>query len=114
MTNYAPGDVLLLAFPFTDQGRAKQRPALVLLDTGDEDVVVARITGATARDQHDVTLLDWEAAGLILPSSARAHKVATVAKSLVRGRLGRLTVRDRDLVRQALQRAFAWVMADPR
>ena len=49
MTTYQPGDVVLLAFPFTDGVRQKQRPALVLLDTGDPDIVVARITGPTQR-----------------------------------------------------------------
>lgn len=44
VTTYQPGDVVLLAFPFTDGVRQKQRPALVLLDPGDPDIVVAGIT----------------------------------------------------------------------
>jgi mRNA interferase MazF len=42
MTTYQPGDVVLLAFPFTDGVRQKQRPALVLLDADNPDIVVAR------------------------------------------------------------------------
>jgi mRNA interferase MazF len=30
MTNYNPGDVLLLPFPFSDISNTKKRPALVL------------------------------------------------------------------------------------
>jgi len=45
MTSFAAGDIVLLKFPFTDAAGSKRRPALVLLDTGDEDVMVARVTG---------------------------------------------------------------------
>ncbi len=43
MKRYQPGEIVLLLFPFTDMGGAKRRPALVLLDTGDIDIVVARV-----------------------------------------------------------------------
>jgi mRNA interferase MazF len=45
MAAYAAGDIVLLQFPFTDTAGSKRRPALVLLDTGDDDIVVARVTG---------------------------------------------------------------------
>ena len=35
-TRYPRGSVVLLAFPFTTGTSAKNRPALVLLDTGDK------------------------------------------------------------------------------
>jgi mRNA interferase MazF len=44
MMRFEPGDLVLLAFPFTSETGAKQRPALVLLDSGDEDLLVARVT----------------------------------------------------------------------
>jgi len=44
MKDYRPGEVVLLSFPFADAAGAKRRPALVILDTGDEDIVVARVT----------------------------------------------------------------------
>ena len=49
MERYRPGEVLLLSFPFADATGAKRRPALVLLDTGDADVVVAILTRFTMR-----------------------------------------------------------------
>ncbi|MGA8346262.1 MAG: hypothetical protein WB773_00450, partial [Isosphaeraceae bacterium] len=43
-TSYLPGDLVLVDFPFTTSGPGKPRPALVVLDTGDADVVLARVT----------------------------------------------------------------------
>ncbi len=63
-----PGDVVLLLFPFTGAEGAKKRPALVLLDTGDDDVVVARITSQIARGDLDVELAQWQQEGLLAPS----------------------------------------------
>ncbi len=37
------GDVILIEFPHTDLRGKSRRPALVLYDTGDQDVWVARI-----------------------------------------------------------------------
>ncbi|MCX6843143.1 MAG: hypothetical protein NTX53_12765 [candidate division WOR-3 bacterium] len=45
MASYSAGDVVLLEFPFTDTSGSKRRPALILHDTGDDDIVVARVTG---------------------------------------------------------------------
>jgi|GEM_PF-3350446 mRNA interferase MazF len=43
--NYQAGDLLLMAFPYVGGAQSKVRPALVLLDMGDEDVLVARVRG---------------------------------------------------------------------
>lgn len=80
--SYHPGEVLLLSFPFSDAIESKRRPALVHLDTGDQDVVVARVTSQSVQTNFDVELIEWQQAGLILPSIVRLHKVATLEKSL--------------------------------
>jgi mRNA interferase MazF len=90
-TTYKWGDVLLVAFPRTDATGTVKRPALVLYDERDEDVMVARVTTQTARSTSDVALTDWKAAGLVAPSVVRLSKVATIKKSLVDKSLGALT-----------------------
>lgn len=102
MTTYQPGNVVLLAFPFTDGVRQKQRPALVLLDTGDPDIVVARITSQPYTMAFDVALSDRAEAGLLLPSVVRLHKLATLEKSTVSRCLGHLSAQDWDRVRNVL------------
>ena len=41
MANFKTGTVVLIHFPFTDGSSAKKRPALVLLDSGDNDLLLA-------------------------------------------------------------------------
>jgi mRNA interferase MazF len=94
MATYAAGDIILLRFPFTDAAGSKRRPALVLVDTGDEDIVVARVTGQLSATPQDVSLDEWKQAGLLLPSVVRLHKVATLQRGLIDKKLGRLAPED--------------------
>ncbi len=94
MASYSAGDIILLQFPFTDAVGSKRRPALVLLDAGDDDIVVARVTGQLSATPQDITLDEWQQAGLLLPSVVRLHKVATLQRKLARKKLGRLTPGD--------------------
>ena len=70
------------------------RPALVILDAGDDDIVVARVTSQQNRNELDIDIIEWEAAGLARPSIVRVHKLATLDKRLVRLRLGALALGD--------------------
>jgi mRNA interferase MazF len=109
MTTYRPGDFLLVAFPFVAGGQSKKRPALVLIDTGDQDVLLARVTTQSYTTPNDVTLHHWSQAGLIAPSWVRLHKLATVDKVLVARRLGQIEPSDRQQVAAVLNRLFgAW------
>ncbi len=94
-TTYQSGDLVLVDFPFTVSGPGKPRPALVILDTGDADVLLARVTTQVQNTPFDVVIADWQQAGLLAPSTVRLHKLATLAKSRVRRHLGSLTGNDR-------------------
>ncbi len=54
MTVHDFGDVVLVDFPQTGQAERRRRPALVILDIGDEDVLLAPITTRerTGRGDH--------------------------------------------------------------
>ena len=107
MINYRPGEVLLVMFPFVQGGQGKQRPALVVADTGDKDVVLARVTTQNHRAAFDVRLVEWKGAGLLAPSVVRLHKLATINKSLIQRRLGSLADTDRHRVGAILPQLFA-------
>lgn len=107
MTTYDPGDIVLVDFPFVSGGQTRRRPALVLLNTGDADVLVARVTSQSRQDAFDVEISDWGDAGLLLPSIARLHKLATLEKSLVVRTLGRLQQADHRAIAAVLGKLFA-------
>lgn len=108
-TAYQPGDLVLVDFPFTASGAGKARPALVVLDTGDADVMLARVTSQAQSTAYDVMLAHWQQAGLLAPSTVRVHKLATLAKSRIQKRLGSLSTTDRQQVASALHRlAASW------
>ena len=106
MESYRPGEIVLREFPFTDTSGMTRRPALVMLDAGDEDIIVARVTSRVSRDEFDIELNDWDTAGLLTPSIVRIHKLATIEKRLVERRLGILSVGDLDRVRETAHRLW--------
>ena len=87
MTKYKFGDVVLVVFIQTD-GKRKQRPALVVLDTGDDDIVLAPITTTERRGKGDYKIKDWRHSGLLLNSWVRLAKVACLGKIDISKRLG--------------------------
>ena len=107
--NFTPGEIVFVLFPFADLMGDKRRPGLVLLDVGDNDIVVARITGQAARDSYDLELQEWQQAGLRLPSVVRVHKPTTIEKGLVQRRLGFLSPRDWERVRERIRQTCSRV-----
>ena len=63
MTSSQPGDLVLVEFPFTVSGPGKLRPALVVLDTGDADILLARVTTQAQASSWDVIISGWQQAG---------------------------------------------------
>jgi len=103
MENYHSCDIILISFPFSDAMGAKRRPALVISDCGDEDVIVARISSQSALSVFDVELSDWRLSGLLFPSTVRTNKLATLEKRLIERRLGKLTEKDRVRIHDTMQ-----------
>ncbi|MBI1786119.1 MAG: type II toxin-antitoxin system PemK/MazF family toxin [Acidobacteria bacterium] len=78
MTTLRLGELVLIRMQFHQAPGSKVRPALVLLDTGDDDFVAAPITSQPRLSEYDLTIKDWRAAGLNVVSSVRVHKLAHV------------------------------------
>ena len=105
--SYSAGELILCHFPFSSGQQSKVRPGIVVLDTGDQDVLVARATSQKPRSTLDVPLLNWRAAGLLGPSVVRVDKLATVEKRLIVRRLGQLDPADRQNVAAVPARLFS-------
>lgn len=83
------GTVVLLKFPFTDVKAFKRRPALVINDFKDGDIVVCRITSQIYKTKNDIYIENWTKAGLRLPSVIRVH-MATLEKDMVEMVMGKI------------------------
>ena len=88
-----PGEFWVADIPFTDQSASKKRPVLVLWLDG-ADVVTAVVTSAAPRTVTDVRLNDWQASGLRVPSTVRLSRLDCLERSLLRYRLGELSLAD--------------------
>jgi mRNA interferase MazF len=106
--SYRFGDVVLVAFPFTDQSAAKQRPAVVVSSAAYHrarpDVIIMAITSQLrpAASLGEVVVQDWQAAGLIKPSVVKPV-IATIEHRLVRKSLGNLSSSDQQRLREAIE-----------
>lgn len=90
MTKYRFGDIVLVVFRQTD-GSKKQRPALVVLDIGDDDIVLAPITSTERKNKGDYKIKNWKQSGLLLGSWVRLAKIACLSKKDVGMKLGVVT-----------------------
>lgn len=82
------GDVILIVFPFTDLSGNKLRPALVLAETFADLTVLFITTQLKWKEETDVLLLPDGNNGIKKQSLLRTSKIATLDKTLVKGRLG--------------------------
>ncbi|MCX6223492.1 MAG: type II toxin-antitoxin system PemK/MazF family toxin [Bacteroidia bacterium] len=82
------GEIVLLKFPYTDGQTFKRRPALIINDYNDGDIIVCRITSQIYKTNQDVYIENWEKSGLKIPSVIRVHKIATLEKDMVETVMG--------------------------
>jgi mRNA interferase MazF len=91
---YAPGDVVVVPFPYSDRLAEKRRPALVVSNARLAEqgfVWLAMITSARqAALPHDAPIGDLALAGLPAPCVVRPTKIATVEPSRIARKAGRL------------------------
>jgi len=90
MNKIEPGTIVILKFPFTDGTNYQRRPALVLNDFEDGDLLVCRITSKIYRTKYDIYLDNWLRYGLRLPSVVRVHKMATLEKDMMETIIGHI------------------------
>jgi mRNA interferase MazF len=106
MTTYKFGDIVLVGFPHTDLQGVSKRPAIVLHDSGDQDVLVARVTTQEYRNEGDYNIRDWSKCGLLGESYIRLGKQATIEKRFIIRKLGTLEAKDIEVLKSILKRMF--------
>ncbi|HRE41848.1 MAG TPA: type II toxin-antitoxin system PemK/MazF family toxin [Ignavibacteria bacterium] len=106
MNEYKFGDVVLIEFPLTNSREIKKRPALVLADSMDDDILVCKITGQLYDTNFDILVKEYTSIGLKIASVIRIHKLATLEKSLVSKKFGNLNENMKNNVSQKLKLLF--------
>jgi mRNA interferase MazF len=104
-TTYKRGQVVVVNIPFTGQGGAKSRPALVLSANAFHrslpDLIVCPISSQprffSKPGTGDHPLRYWKSVGLLHPSTARLSNLLAVEKRIVKRVLG--TAHSDDLAR---------------
>jgi mRNA interferase MazF len=94
------GEIYLSQFPFTSGAVNKIRPALILFDL-QQDALICRVTSVILSGSLNIQILDWQTAGLLKPSIVRLDRIVTAQKSIFLRRLGILSARDSNAVKQA-------------
>jgi mRNA interferase MazF len=107
MTSFEFGDVVLVPFPFTDQSTTKKRPAIVVssqtYNTERPDVIIMAVTSQVrSENTFDIPVAEWQQAGLLKPSVVKPV-IATIEKTLIIKRLGRLGEKDQKTLAESLK-----------
>ncbi len=110
MTTYDRGDVVLVAFTFSEESGTKLRPAVVVSSRAynrarGEAIVTAITSNIRRRLFGDYLIADWKAAGLLFPSMATAI-VRTVKRTMINRKIGSLARADLAAVDEELRRSF--------
>jgi mRNA interferase MazF len=106
MTAYNFGDVVLVGFPHTDLRGVSKRPAFVIYDAGDLDILVARVTTQEYTTGADYKIVEWRRSGLIAESFVRLGKQATIEKKYIIRKLGTLTEFELETIKSVLRNIF--------
>ena len=99
MTVFRRGDVVLVAFPFTDLTTTKMRPALVVSSDAfnhkNVDIIAVAVTSQIPKrileTNYLLSLEDQRLAGLPKPSMVKLGKIVTLDQRLIRKKLGQLS-----------------------
>ena len=89
--NYQKGDLVLINFPFSDLSSIKTRPALVIKDLSNYDVLVAQITTKINPDfdKYEIILKNKDCNNILKTDSIiRCDQLFTLDKNLVIKKIG--------------------------
>ncbi|MGB9756061.1 MAG: type II toxin-antitoxin system PemK/MazF family toxin, partial [Desulfurella sp.] len=75
-------------------------------DTGDEDIVVARITTHKHNEEMELEIEDYREKGLLLPSYVRFNKIATLNRKDMYKKIGELSTNEVKKAHKILRKLF--------
>ncbi len=110
---YSRGDIVLVAFPFTDLTFAKRRPALVvspdIFNEFNGDLILLAVTSQLNPSPYSISVLpdDCEEGAMPKESRVKLAKVFTLSSALVMKKLCRLGDRQLNVVLTGLRSLYS-------
>ena len=101
MAEHSFGEIITVDFPYSNYRSGKKRPAMILAQDLEGDIIIARITSKLKSLDTDISLRDWKRAGLNVPSYLRLSKVVTIEESDILSHVGSLSEFDRSKAMEA-------------
>lgn len=83
------GDIVLVAFPFTDLSGEKRRPALIIASSRDHCVTLFITSRTLGEKKWNVPISATKESGLAIPSILRCDKIASFDAQIVQGAIGK-------------------------
>ncbi len=85
MAKFIKGSVVVVPFPFSDLSQAKKRPALVIADLNNNDLILCQITSQQIYDDYSITLNDedFSKGSLKKESNIRPNRIFTADKNII-------------------------------
>ncbi len=92
MERFVKGDVVVVPFPFSDLTQSKRRPAIVIADLEDNDLILCQITSHSIKDKYAVPIgdNDFETGTLLRRSNVRPNRIFTADFHIILYRIGHL------------------------
>jgi mRNA interferase MazF len=92
LERFIKGDVVVVPFPFSDLTRSKRRPALVVAELEEDDLILCQITSQEIRDKYTISLEanDFESGILKQKSNIRPNRIFTADRHIIIYRAGHL------------------------
>jgi mRNA interferase MazF len=93
MERFIKGDVVVVPFPFSNLSGSKRRPALVLTNLRDDDIIICQITSKQTDDIFAQALKsdDFVSGSLPVDSFIRPLRVFTADKHIVSRKIGQIS-----------------------
>jgi mRNA interferase MazF len=89
---FIAGDIVVVPFPFSNLQNIKRRPALVLADCRDSDLILCQITSQNVKDNFAISIIPNDVRGkLPIASNIRPNKLFTIEKNIILYKVGTLT-----------------------
>jgi len=104
MEEFVKGDVVVIPFPFSDLSSIKLRPALIIVELPNRDVMLCQITSKQKTDGFSISSNknDFILGGLNQLSFIRPNRIFTAEKSIIKYKAGSIRFEKQQDVRNRI------------